>query len=75
MDGPEDKLEKGFWKCLKRFGEELQTKTPKRLKEDKDDESKEDESTKKSGKKIKMMNQRRMNQQRSLEREESKWQG
>ncbi|GKA97433.1 putative ribonuclease H-like domain-containing protein [Tanacetum coccineum] len=35
---------------LKRFGEELQTKTPKRLKEDKDDESKEDELTKKSGK-------------------------
>ncbi|GKB18623.1 hypothetical protein Tco_0852546 [Tanacetum coccineum] len=32
---------------LKRFGEELQTKAPKRLKEDKDDESKEDESTKK----------------------------
>ncbi|GJU42135.1 hypothetical protein Tco_1195092 [Tanacetum coccineum] len=34
---------------LKRFGEELQTKTPKRLKEDKDDEAKDDESTKKSG--------------------------
>ncbi|GKA26155.1 ribonuclease H-like domain-containing protein [Tanacetum coccineum] len=32
---------------LKRFGEELQTKTPKRLKEDKDDESKEDEQQRK----------------------------
>ncbi|GJU20780.1 hypothetical protein Tco_1154122 [Tanacetum coccineum] len=32
---------------LKRFGEELQTKTPKRLKEEKDDEAKDDESTKK----------------------------
>ncbi|GJV64465.1 hypothetical protein Tco_1475293 [Tanacetum coccineum] len=30
---------------LKRFGEELQTKTPKRLKEDKDDEAKDDEPT------------------------------
>ncbi|GKG15292.1 hypothetical protein Tco_0354892, partial [Tanacetum coccineum] len=35
---------------LKRFGEELQTKTPKRLKEEKDDKAKDDESTKKSGK-------------------------
>ncbi|GJU12992.1 hypothetical protein Tco_1135388, partial [Tanacetum coccineum] len=35
---------------LKRFGEELQTKTSKRLKDDKDDEVKDDESTKKSGK-------------------------
>ncbi|GJU94199.1 hypothetical protein Tco_1318955 [Tanacetum coccineum] len=35
---------------LKRFGEELQTKTPKRLKEDKDDEP-----TKKSGKRRKQM--------------------
>ncbi|GKB87487.1 hypothetical protein Tco_0959759 [Tanacetum coccineum] len=35
---------------LKRFGEELQTKTPKRLKEEKDDES-----TKKSGKRRKQM--------------------
>ncbi|GKB50723.1 hypothetical protein Tco_0901476 [Tanacetum coccineum] len=33
---------------LKRFGEELQTKTPKRLKDDKDDEAKDDEPTKKS---------------------------
>ncbi|GJZ09262.1 hypothetical protein Tco_0543545 [Tanacetum coccineum] len=40
---------------LKRFGEELQTKTPKRLKEDKDDESKEDEPTKKSGRRRKQM--------------------
>ncbi|GJS34461.1 hypothetical protein Tco_0532843 [Tanacetum coccineum] len=32
---------------LKRFGEELQTKTPKRLKEDKDDKAKDDEPTKK----------------------------
>ncbi|GJV57142.1 hypothetical protein Tco_1458147 [Tanacetum coccineum] len=37
---------------LKRFGEELQTKTPKRLK---DDEAKDDESTKKSGKRRKQM--------------------
>ncbi|GJV07846.1 hypothetical protein Tco_1345502 [Tanacetum coccineum] len=40
---------------LKRFGEELQTKTPKRLKEDQDDEAKDDESTKKSGKRRKQM--------------------
>ncbi|GJR04331.1 hypothetical protein Tco_0527315 [Tanacetum coccineum] len=40
---------------LKRFGEELQTKTPKRLKEDKDDEAKDDESTKKSGKRRKQI--------------------
>ncbi|GJS43352.1 hypothetical protein Tco_0568395 [Tanacetum coccineum] len=40
---------------LKRFGEELQTKTPKRLKEEKDDESKEDEPTKKSGRRRKQM--------------------
>ncbi|GJW62139.1 putative ribonuclease H-like domain-containing protein [Tanacetum coccineum] len=40
---------------LKRFGEELQTKTPKRLKEEKDDEAKDDESTKKSGKRRKQM--------------------
>ncbi|GKA53384.1 hypothetical protein Tco_0746699 [Tanacetum coccineum] len=40
---------------LKRFGEELQTKTPKRLKEDKDDEAKDDEPTKKSGKRRKQM--------------------
>ncbi|GJT10649.1 hypothetical protein Tco_0857691 [Tanacetum coccineum] len=39
---------------LKRFGEELQTKTPKRLKEEKDDEAKDDESTKKSGKRKQM---------------------
>ncbi|GKF00127.1 hypothetical protein Tco_0023477, partial [Tanacetum coccineum] len=41
---------------LKRFGEELQTKTPKRLKEDKDDES-----TKKSGKRRKQMARKGMN--------------
>ncbi|GJV44357.1 hypothetical protein Tco_1428893 [Tanacetum coccineum] len=46
---------------LKRFGEELQTKTSKRLKEDKDDESKEDESTKKSGKRRKQMARKGMN--------------
>ncbi|GJZ96138.1 hypothetical protein Tco_0668472 [Tanacetum coccineum] len=40
---------------LKRFGEELQTKTPKRLKEEKDDEAKNDESTKKSGQRRKQM--------------------
>ncbi|GKA42970.1 hypothetical protein Tco_0735630, partial [Tanacetum coccineum] len=40
---------------LKRFGEELQTKTPKRLK---DDEAKDDESTKKSGKRRKQMARR-----------------
>ncbi|GJT45658.1 hypothetical protein Tco_0954373 [Tanacetum coccineum] len=40
---------------LKRFGEELQTKTSKRLKDDKDDEVKDDESTKKSGKRRKQM--------------------
>ncbi|GJZ88305.1 hypothetical protein Tco_0660087 [Tanacetum coccineum] len=37
---------------LKRFGEELQTKTPKRMK---DDEAKEDEPTKKTGKRRKQM--------------------
>ncbi|GKA73421.1 hypothetical protein Tco_0779723, partial [Tanacetum coccineum] len=40
---------------LKRIGEELQTKTPKRLKEDKDDEAKDDEPTKKSGKRRKQI--------------------
>ncbi|GJT01113.1 putative ribonuclease H-like domain-containing protein [Tanacetum coccineum] len=40
---------------LKRFGEELQTKTPKRLKDDDDVEAKDDEPTKKSGKKRKQM--------------------
>ncbi|GJU08353.1 reverse transcriptase domain-containing protein [Tanacetum coccineum] len=40
---------------LKRFGEELQTKTPKRLKDDKDDEAKNDEQTKKYGKRRKQM--------------------
>ncbi|GKB22720.1 hypothetical protein Tco_0862121 [Tanacetum coccineum] len=39
---------------LKRFGEELQTKTPKRLKDDKDDEAKDDEPTKKSGRRKQM---------------------
>ncbi|GKB66429.1 hypothetical protein Tco_0927841 [Tanacetum coccineum] len=37
------------------FGEELQTKTPKRLKDDEDVEAKEDEPTKKSGKRRKQM--------------------
>ncbi|GJV89792.1 hypothetical protein Tco_1533730 [Tanacetum coccineum] len=46
---------------LKRFGEELQTKTPKRLKEDKDDKAKDDESTKKSGKRRKQMARKGMN--------------
>ncbi|GJS18047.1 hypothetical protein Tco_0412519 [Tanacetum coccineum] len=41
----------GTWK-LSQFGEELQTKTPKRLK---DDEAKDDEPTKKSGKRRKQM--------------------
>ncbi|GJZ82585.1 ribonuclease H-like domain-containing protein [Tanacetum coccineum] len=40
---------------LKRFGEELQTKTPKRQKDDKDVEAKDDEPTKKSGKRRKQM--------------------
>ncbi|GJX34899.1 hypothetical protein Tco_0246456 [Tanacetum coccineum] len=40
---------------LKRFGEELQTKTPKRLKDDEDVEAKDDEPTKKSGKRRKQM--------------------
>ncbi|GJR13273.1 hypothetical protein Tco_0795925 [Tanacetum coccineum] len=40
---------------LKRFGEELQTKTPNRLKDDKDDEAKDDEQTKKSGKRRNQM--------------------
>ncbi|GJW90447.1 hypothetical protein Tco_0168000 [Tanacetum coccineum] len=40
---------------LKRFGEELQTKTPKRLKDDKDVEAKDDEPTKKSGRRRKQM--------------------
>ncbi|GJS16283.1 hypothetical protein Tco_0410755 [Tanacetum coccineum] len=39
---------------LKRFGEELQTKTPKRLKDDKDVEAKDDEPTKKSGRRKQM---------------------
>ncbi|GJR47087.1 hypothetical protein Tco_1315190 [Tanacetum coccineum] len=42
-------------KILKRFGEELQTKTPKRMK---DDEAKDDEPTKKSGKRRKQMARR-----------------
>ncbi|GKD95643.1 hypothetical protein Tco_1379540, partial [Tanacetum coccineum] len=46
---------------LKRFGEELQTKTPKRLKEEKDDEVKDEESTKKSGKRRKQMARKGMN--------------
>ncbi|GJR87085.1 hypothetical protein Tco_0211096 [Tanacetum coccineum] len=46
---------------LKRFGEELQTKTPKRLKEEKDDKAKDDESTKKSGKRRKQMARKGMN--------------
>ncbi|GJS53122.1 hypothetical protein Tco_0626484 [Tanacetum coccineum] len=40
---------------LKRFGEELQTKTPKRLKEEKDDEAKDVKPTKMSGKRRKQM--------------------
>ncbi|GJT53157.1 putative ribonuclease H-like domain-containing protein [Tanacetum coccineum] len=40
---------------LKRFGEELQTKTPKRMKEDKDVKAKDDESTKKFGKRRKQI--------------------
>ncbi|GJX31917.1 hypothetical protein Tco_0241772, partial [Tanacetum coccineum] len=40
---------------LKRFGEELQTKTPKRMKEDEDVVAKDDESTKKFGKRRKQM--------------------
>ncbi|GJS55476.1 hypothetical protein Tco_0628838 [Tanacetum coccineum] len=40
---------------LKRFGEELQTKTSKRLKEDKDDEAKDDEPTKKLTKRRKQI--------------------
>ncbi|GJS46188.1 hypothetical protein Tco_0596309 [Tanacetum coccineum] len=40
---------------LKRFGEELQTKTSKRLKEDEDVVAKDDESTKKFGKRRKQM--------------------
>ncbi|GJY46661.1 putative ribonuclease H-like domain-containing protein, partial [Tanacetum coccineum] len=40
---------------LKRFGEELQTKTPKRLKDDEEDEAKDDEPTKKFGKRRKHM--------------------
>ncbi|GKD56382.1 hypothetical protein Tco_1289769 [Tanacetum coccineum] len=56
----------GSWKLnqlrnLKRFGEELQTKTPKRLKEEKGDEAKDDESTKKSGKRRKQMARKGMN--------------
>ncbi|GKA10809.1 putative ribonuclease H-like domain-containing protein [Tanacetum coccineum] len=43
---------------LKRFGEELQTKTPKRLKDDEDVEAKDDEPTKKSGKRRKQMARR-----------------
>ncbi|GKA02479.1 hypothetical protein Tco_0675144 [Tanacetum coccineum] len=39
---------------LKRFGEELQTKTPKRMKEDKDVKAKDDESTKRSGRRKQM---------------------
>ncbi|GKC80196.1 hypothetical protein Tco_1130970, partial [Tanacetum coccineum] len=46
---------------LKRFSEELQTKTPKRLKEEKDDEAKDDESTKKSGKRRKQMARKGLN--------------
>ncbi|GJT20643.1 hypothetical protein Tco_0890580 [Tanacetum coccineum] len=42
---------------LKRFGEELQTKTPKRMK---DDEAKDAEPTKKSGKRRKQMARKRL---------------
>ncbi|GJV19659.1 hypothetical protein Tco_1368679 [Tanacetum coccineum] len=40
---------------LKRFGEELQTKTPKRMKEDEDVKPKDDELTKKFGKRRKQI--------------------
>ncbi|GJX14609.1 hypothetical protein Tco_0206367, partial [Tanacetum coccineum] len=46
---------------LKRFGEELQTKTPKRLKDDEDVEAKDDEPTKKSGKRRKQMAKKGLN--------------
>ncbi|GKC37421.1 hypothetical protein Tco_1049805 [Tanacetum coccineum] len=45
---------------LERFGEELQTKTPKRLKEEKDDEAKDDESTKKSEREESQMSKKRI---------------
>ncbi|GJS68760.1 hypothetical protein Tco_0683325 [Tanacetum coccineum] len=45
---------------LKRFGEELQTKTPKRLKEEKDDEAKDVKPTKMSGKRKKQMARKRV---------------
>ncbi|GJW10684.1 hypothetical protein Tco_1576511 [Tanacetum coccineum] len=44
-----------FEEVKEEFGEELQTKTPKRLKEDKDDEAKDDEPTKKFGKRRKQI--------------------
>ncbi|GJS75682.1 hypothetical protein Tco_0725563 [Tanacetum coccineum] len=55
---------------LKRFGEELQTKTSKRLKDDKDDEVKDDESTKKSGKRRKQMARKGMHT--SVDKNDSK---
>ncbi|GKA54154.1 hypothetical protein Tco_0753103 [Tanacetum coccineum] len=44
---------------LERFGEELPIKTPKILKEDKDDEAKDDESTKKSEREESQMSKKR----------------
>ncbi|GKA63857.1 hypothetical protein Tco_0763463 [Tanacetum coccineum] len=55
LQGEDFAKKNGGSSSLKRFGEELQTKTPKRLKEEKDDEAKDDESTKKSGKRRKQM--------------------
>ncbi|GKE74367.1 hypothetical protein Tco_1536408, partial [Tanacetum coccineum] len=49
------------WRILKRFGEEPQTKTPKRLKDDEDVEAKDDEPTKKSGKRRKQMARKGLN--------------
>ncbi|GKB00356.1 hypothetical protein Tco_0828349 [Tanacetum coccineum] len=54
---------------LKRFSEELQTKTPKRMKEDKDVKAKDDESTKKFGKRRKKIARKGM--QRSVDKNDS----
>ncbi|GKA59580.1 hypothetical protein Tco_0758893, partial [Tanacetum coccineum] len=50
-----EEVKKELTSLLKRFGEELQTKTPKRQKDDEDVEAKDDEPTKKSGKRRKQM--------------------
>ncbi|GJT24238.1 hypothetical protein Tco_0894175 [Tanacetum coccineum] len=55
---------------LKRFGEELQTKTPKRLKEEKDDEAKDVKPTKMSGKRIKQMARKGMHTSIDLDNSE-----